>query len=342
MSLKNLNVLNKTHKFLLNKLKDKRTFQIYKKFEKYLDINEDYIVAVSGGPDSLALSFFAKIYSIKKGLNLKYFIIDHKLRRNSTSEAQYVKKKLKNLSINLDILTWNGIKPKKNIQSIAREKRYKLLVNEAKKFKIKNILLGHHLDDLFENFFIRILRGSGLNGLVSLDQKTHNEKINLIRPLLNFNKEDLIYVSKYVYGSFVKDPSNEDDKYKRVKIRNFLKQLGLEGLDRNKFYLTIKNLKLADENIRFYVKKNLKKNLTILQKKENAILREDFFSQSEEVVFRSFVEVIKAVGKKYYPARGKKIDRIINLIGTKTSFKVTLGGCVIKKVNGTVLLSKEQ
>jgi tRNA(Ile)-lysidine synthase len=159
--------------------------------------------------------------------------------------------------------------------------------------------------------------------------------------LLSFNKEDLIYISKYVFGSFINDPSNEDDKFKRIKVRNFLKQLVLEGLDRSKFHLTIKNLKLANENIKFYVKKNLKKNVTILQKKENAILREDFFSQSEEVVFRSFVEVIKAVGKKYYPARGKKIDRIINLIGTKTSFKVTLGGCVIKKVNGTVILSKE-
>ena len=54
---KNLNVSIKTHKFLLNKLKDKEIFQNYKKFEKNLSINEDFIVAVSGGPDSLALSF---------------------------------------------------------------------------------------------------------------------------------------------------------------------------------------------------------------------------------------------------------------------------------------------
>ena len=342
MSLENLNVLSKTHKLLLNKLKDKRTFQIYKKFEKYLNINEDYIVAVSGGPDSLALSFFAKIYSIKKFLNVKHFIVDHKLRRNSTSEAQYVKKKLKNFSINLDILTWNGIKPKKNIQSIAREKRYKLLANKAKKFKIKNILLGHHLDDLFENFFIRILRGSGLNGLVSLDQKTHNEKINLIRPLLNFNKEDLIYVSKYVFGSFIKDPSNEDDKFKRVKIRNILKQLETEGLDRNKFLLTIKNLKFANETIKFYTKKNLSENTSYFKKKELVILKENFFHHSSEVIFRSLTEIIKLIGKKYYPVRGKKIDTIIKLINTKSSFKVTLGGCVIKKVNQTVIVSKEQ
>ena len=120
-----------------------------------------------------------------------------------------------------------------------------------------------------------------------------------------YPNKDLIYLSNFIFGSYVVDPSNEDDKFKRVKVRNFLKQLGLEGLDRNKFYLTIKNLKLANENIKFYVKKNLEKNVTILQKKENVILREDFFSQSEEVVFRSFVDVIKFVGKKYYPVRGK-------------------------------------
>ena len=95
MSLKNLNVLNKTHKLLLANLKDKRTFQIYKKFETHLNINKNFIVAVSGGPDSLALAFLAKIYSIKKSVKVKYLIVDHKLRKNSTSEAKSVKKKLK-------------------------------------------------------------------------------------------------------------------------------------------------------------------------------------------------------------------------------------------------------
>ena len=164
MSPKNLNASKKTHNFLFNKLKDKRTLQIYKKFESELGIKSNFVVAVSGGPDSLALSFLAKIYSIKKSLDVKYYIVDHRLRKNSTLEAKYVKKKLKNFSINLNILNWKGIKPKKNIQSIAREKRYKLLTDAAKKHGIQNILLGHQLDDLFENFFIRILRGSGLKG----------------------------------------------------------------------------------------------------------------------------------------------------------------------------------
>ena len=133
MSPKNLNVSKKTHNFLFNKLKDKRTLQIYKKFENNLPIKKNFIIAVSGGPDSLALSFLAKIYSIKKSIDIKYFIVDHKLRKNSTLDAKSVQKKLKNFSIKLNILTWKGTKPKKNIQSIAREKRYMLLTDAAKK-----------------------------------------------------------------------------------------------------------------------------------------------------------------------------------------------------------------
>jgi tRNA(Ile)-lysidine synthase len=341
MSLKNLNVSNKTHRFFLEKLKDKRVLQIYQKFENYLNINENFIVSVSGGPDSLALSFLAKIYSIKKKLNVGYFIVDHKLRKNSTTEARHVKKQLKKFSINLNILTWYGKKPKKNIQSSAREKRYSLLTDQAKKLNIKNILLGHHLDDLFENFFIRILRGSGLNGLVSLDKKTQKNQVNLLRPLIDFDKKDLIYVSNYIFGSYVNDPSNKDDKFKRVKIRNFLKQLEEEGLDRDKFILTIKNLKFANEAIKFYTEKNLENNITFFEKKNYVILKNSFFYNSSEVVFRSFSEVIKIVGKKYYPVRGKKIVNIIKLINNKPSFKVTLGGCLIKKVNETVIVSKE-
>ena len=341
MSQKNLNVQNKTHKFLLDKLKDKRTLRIYKKFKKNFQIKKSAIVAVSGGPDSLALSFLTKIYSLKKSLDLRYFIVDHRLRKNSTTEAKSVKKLLKNFSINLNILTWKGSKPQKNIQSISRNKRYELLINQANKFKIDNILLGHHLDDLFENFFIRILRGSGLNGLVSLDRVTQRDTVNLIRPLLEINKNDLVYLSNYVFGSYVNDPSNENDKFKRVKVRNFINQLGSEGLDTNKLFLTVRNLKLANENIKYYVEENLKKNLTILSFKDNAILKKNFFSHSNEVVFRSFTEVLRIIGKKYYPVRGKKIDKILQSIRAKSSFKLTLGGCVIKKVNDTIIVSKE-
>jgi len=342
MSPKNLNVSSKTHKFLLNQLKDKQTFQVYKKFEKDLKLNEDFIVAVSGGPDSLALCFLSKIYSIKKHLKVKYLHIDHKLRNNSTKEAKFVKSLLKKLSANLEILTWVGKKPKSNIQSVARDKRYALITNKAKKLKINNILLGHHKDDLIENFFIRILRGSGLNGMVSFDQKTNVQNINLIRPLLKFSKKTLEYITTKVFKNYVKDPSNKNDEFKRVKIRNFIKNLELEGLDNDKFNLTIKNLRFANESIKYFVEKNLKDNSTILSINNFVILNKNFFLQPEEVVFRSLTEVLKGVGKKYYPVRGKKIDKLIYQIKNDNSFKTTLGNCVIKKVNNSIIVSKER
>ncbi len=341
MSLKNLNVSNKTHKFLLNKLKDKKTFQLYKKFEENLNLKQDFIVAVSGGPDSLALSFLSKIYSIKKHLNVKYLHVDHKLRKNSTKEAKFVKLLLKKLTSNVEILTWIGKKPKSNIQSNARDKRYELLIRRAQKLKINNILLGHHKDDQVENFFIRILRGSGLNGLVSFDKETNIQNINLIRPLLKFTKIDLENITKKIFKSYVEDPSNENDKFTRIKIRNFIKNLESEGLNKDKFNLTIKNLKFASEAIKYFVQKNLEQNSIILNNNNYAILNKIFFYQPEEVVFRSLTKVIKIVGKKYYPSRGKKIDNLIEQIKNDYKFKSTLGNCVIKRVNNTIIVSKE-
>ena len=341
MSRKNLSVVNKIPKLLDSKLRNKRISKIYRKFEKTLNINENFIVAVSGGPDSLALAFLSKIYSIKNNLVSRYFIIDHKLRKESTKEAQLVKKILNKFFIKAEILTWYGKKPSKNLQSSARKKRYELLMAKSKKLKINNLILGHHLDDLFENFFIRIVRGSGLKGLISLDQQNKINETNLFRPLLNQKKEELIFLSKYVYNFFVKDPSNKDEKYLRIKIRNLIKELQSNGLDKKKFLLTINNLKSSDEVIKFYLNENIKQNVHFSKNKNQLTINNKFFQQPREIVFRSFSDLIRKIGKKYYSVRGKKLDGIIKKIKTNNISKLTSGGCVIEKVNQTVILSKE-
>ena len=96
MSRKNLNVKIKIPKIFRDTLKNKKINAIYKRFEKSLDINDKFAVAVSGGPDSLALAFLAKVYSINKKIPSKFFIVDHKLRKESTVEARQVKKILEN------------------------------------------------------------------------------------------------------------------------------------------------------------------------------------------------------------------------------------------------------
>tara|TARA_B100001057_G_scaffold73546_1_gene67931 strand:+ start:450 stop:1484 length:1035 start_codon:yes stop_codon:yes gene_type:complete len=343
MSQKNLNASNKTHKNLLNNLKDKRIFKFYRKFEKNFSLNQDFIVGVSGGPDSLALCFLTKIYSIKKSLNAYYYIVDHRLRKNSSIEAQSVKNLLKKNNIKLDILNWYGKKPKSNIQSLARNKRYILLINQAKISNIKIILTAHHIDDLYENFFIRISRGSGLNGLVSFSKKTQKDKITILRPLISFEKKHLNYITTKVFKSYIEDPSNEDNKFKRVRIRKLIKNLQNDGLDKNKFLLTIKNLTDSNQTIKFYVAKNLKENSYIYKDKKKIILNKQFFNQPHEVTFRSLSEIIKFVGNKYYPVRGKKVDNIIDKLKceARSNFKLTLGNCIIHKVNQSIIVVKE-
>ena len=122
MSLKNLNVATKIPRVLANKIRNKKINQIYKKFEQSLNLDENLAVAVSGGSDSLALAFLAKIYSFKRSVKVKFFIVDHKLRKDSSKEAKIVKKILKKFKINLEILTWRGEKPKK-ISNLLHEKK---------------------------------------------------------------------------------------------------------------------------------------------------------------------------------------------------------------------------
>jgi len=343
MNLKNLSALNKKHKKILSQLNQKKVTKIYSEFSSSLKIKENLAVAVSGGPDSLALAYLTKCYSLKNKIKVKYYIVNHKLRKESSLEAVLVKKALKKIDIQCVILNWNGKKPSKNIQALARDKRYSLLANECKKNDIKHLLLGHHLNDLYENFLIRMVRGSGLNGLISFSKNTkyRDQNLNIIRPLLNLEKKDLLYISNKVFSFFVNDPSNINEDYRRTRIRNLLHSLEKEGLNIKKLKLTINNLKDSDKSIKFYVDRNLTKNAVFLKKDNIYILSYNFFDQSHEIIFRSLTNIIQRLGKKHYPVRGKSINELIERIIKKSFTKVTLGGCFIERINKTILISLE-
>ena len=293
--------------------------------------------------DSLALEYLTKCYSLKHKIKIKYYIVNHKIRKESSLEAKIVKKILKKINIQCTILDWNGKKPTKNIQAKAREKRYSLLTRECKKNNIKYLLIGHHLNDLLENFLIRIVRGSGLNGLISFNKNTkyRDQDLYILRPLLNLEKKDLLYVSNKVFNFFVKDPTNINKDYKRTRIRNLLYSLEKEGLDVKKLKLTISNLKDSDKSIRFYVDRNLKKNVVFMNTKNLYILKTSFFDQSHEIIFRSLTKLIQKLGKKYYPVRGKSINQLIESINKRSFTRVTLGGCIIQRVNKTIMILQE-
>lgn len=341
MSLKNLNAIRKNHKLLADQLNNKKIYKLYKKFKNNLSLENSFSVGVSGGPDSLALAFFSKIYSLEKKIVSNFFIVDHGLRKNSKIEANEVRKLLSKFSIRAKILKWNGKKPSNNIQSIARKNRYNLLIKENKNLKIKNILVGHHLNDQIENFFIRLTRGSGLRGLVSFGKLNKINNMNIYRPLINFRKEDLVYVAKNVFKSYINDPSNLNIDFKRVRIRNLFEALEKEGLDYVKFLDTFNNLQNSNKSINLSAENNLMDNSYFSLKRKLIILNNSFFNQSQDTVFRSLSICLNRINKKQYYVRGKKLIKLIDEIGSKNFKKTTLGGCIIKKISQTVIISAE-
>ena len=347
MKKKSLNAKKKIHKKLLRYLLDSRVKKFYKAFEKSIILNnlksKKFIVALSGGPDSLALTYLAKCYSILNNCDVKFVHIDHRLRSSSSSEANNLKNLLKKFSIDCKILAWKGKKPKSNIQSISRRNRYNLIFKYALKNNFKYILIAHHIDDLYENFVIRLVRGSGLKGLVSFSKKivNYNRKTVIMRPLLEMKKDNLIFLSNKIFKKYFKDPTNKNTTFTRTRIRNLLMKLKQEGFDDKKLKQTIENLSDADNSINYYENQNIKLNVNYLKNNSAYILNESFFKQPNEVVFRSFSSLLRKVGGKYYAARGKKINQTIHDINVKKFNKMTLSGCIIEKVSNSVIIYRE-
>ena len=349
MKKRNLSAKEKIHNFYTKNLKKSKIKNIFLIFKKKLDTQKvnSISVAISGGPDSMALAFLSQCYAIKKNIKFSYFTVDHKIRKDSTKEAKIIKKKLKNFGINCKILTWNKNKKISNLQSNARENRYDLIFNQCVKKKINLVLTAHHKGDLYENFFIRLLRGSGLKGLSSfknLKSKINkNKDVFIFRPLLDFSKNDLEYIASETFNFFIKDPSNENINFLRVKVRKLIYQLNKEGLDFNKFHLTLENLFKSNQTIDFYVKKNIEDNSNYLNNQKKFILNETFFNQPDEVVFRSFSEIIHKIGVENKLTRGSKILNLINYINFSQNFKKkTLSGCIFEKSNKSIIISQEK
>ena len=247
MKKKSLSAKKKIHKKFLNYLKNPSINRIYKKFENFIKLNlskSTFSVAVSGGSDSLALTYLSKCYSILNNVRVNFYHVDHKLRKESSKEAKKLNFLLKKFDINCKVLKWVGKKPKSNIQAIARKKRYSLIYKECTKDKVNFIFIAHHLDDLYENFIIRLLRGSGLKGLTSFNQiKTdYNHNLKILRPLINLKKNDLDYLTNKIFKFKFEDSSNKNTNFKRIRIRNLINYLKSEGLDLEKLRQTINNL----------------------------------------------------------------------------------------------------
>ena len=198
-------------------------------FKKVLDKNYTFedcpkiALALSGGPDSMSL-FFLLFNWIKvvKG-KLIVIIINHNLRKESLTEANKIKTYIKSYNIFSKIISVNKRKIKNKSMNEARNNRYELLTNYCLRNNLLHLFVGHHKDDNIETFLTRKVSGSDFEGLESIKFISTRNKINIIRPLLFFSKEDILTFNNKNKIPFVVDPSNTNLNYTRASIRKFLK-----------------------------------------------------------------------------------------------------------------------
>jgi len=319
---------------------DKHLEAIYPKLEKFLLSNsteKKICVAVSGGPDSLALAYLLNIFSLKKGYKIYAVIIDHGVRKDSDKEAKKVKAELFKHKIKTNIFKIK-FKNQSNFHANAREKRYKKIHEFCKKNSIKNVLLAHHLDDQIENFYIRLSRGSGLTGLSPIKKKIKYKSIHFLRPFLSIRKDDLIKITKKYFKFYVKDPSNLNDKYLRSRVRKFRSFMENEGFKDNRLLSTLSNLEKARDALDYYSDLSFKK---FFKKKGSSIsISKKLFSEPKEIIYRSVSKFLTK--NKNYPSRSKGIERLITDLMETNSKKVTLGGYVFKNGPNFVKVSTEK
>ena len=329
---------------LKNGFKDyKDLSKIFSNFKNKLDTlkKDKYAVAVSGGPDSLALVALTKAYTFFRKTKFYYLLIDHNIRKNSNLEAIKVKKLLKKKSINLNIFL-NKKKIIKNIQAEARNVRYDILTSFCKKNRIKALLTAHNLEDKVETFFIRLSRGSGLKGLSSMKPLSRiNSQVSLFRPLLDTKKKFLIKISKNIFGTYFQDPSNKSKKYLRTKVRNLKKPLENSGIKYEQIFRSIQNLSLSKKTLDGYLN-NIFKGLINKTNNEISINFNKYKNLSNDTKMALINESIKKIKKNYYDMRSKKVDNLINSINKRNFKKTSLGGCVFFKKGENLCLKVEK
>ncbi|NBI30825.1 tRNA lysidine(34) synthetase TilS [Chengkuizengella marina] len=193
--------------------------------EKHLfEVGETIIVALSGGPDSMALLHILHTLSSKWNFKLIAVHINHQFRGSEADQEEIlVQQWCNDLKVHCEIgkidvpayIEQTG----KNAQVAAREKRYDFLFQIAKKYGSRKITLAHHANDQAETILMRLIRGTGPEGLAGISMKRMENKMNLIRPLLHIYKSEILSYCHYNQLNYTLDSSNQQRKYFRNEVR---------------------------------------------------------------------------------------------------------------------------
>lgn len=239
-----------------------------------------YVIAVSGGVDSVVL---LDILSKNKNLELIVAHFDHGIRPKSAEDVVFVRDISKKYGY--EFFTERKELGANASEALAREARYTFLKKVLQNTKAKAIITAHHRDDQLETALINLVRGTGRKGLSSL-----SDSDDLVRPLLDYTKNQILNYAKSHDLSWIEDESNQDEKYLRNRIRKVLAKD--KNTDHKKRLATvIKDAKKTNDEIdnllKSFATKDLNRKQFILLDHKSALELLAFWLRSHDISFDS-------------------------------------------------------
>ncbi|MFP7675337.1 tRNA lysidine(34) synthetase TilS [Marivita sp. S0852] len=326
------------------------------------DFPSDIGLAVSGGGDSMAMLYLAHNWTHHFGVRLWVATVDHGLRPESASEAFMVAEECRILGWPHATLRWvwdhSG-----NVQDAARRARLELL--DRWRGGVKHVLFAHSLDDQAETVIMRLMRGSGVDGLAGMRASRDvvpnpidamplsateclgdgpdgrwTPGYRIVRPCLGMSRADLRHYARVLKGRWVDDPTNQDDSFARVRVRKMLALLQQDGLSLAALAETAQRMTRARDALQARLVGAVRDLSETTLPGQVLLDRDGFAALDTETQMRLLTSALCYVASSEYRPRAQASDMLLDHIlsgkgGTLHGARVIVGARQLRVVRDT-------
>jgi tRNA(Ile)-lysidine synthase len=301
-------------------------------------------LAVSGGPDSLALLHLIARWRNARGgrPDVTVLTVDHGLRQESRAEALGVAEMALGLGLPHAILTWTRAdRGARALQQAARAARYDLMAGYCQDKSIAAIVTAHHLDDQAETVLMRLARGSGLDGLAAIPERGSWAGVPVLRPLLDVPKARLIATLAAEGIAFADDPSNRDTRFERARLRGGHDALAKLGLSAEGLARSARRLRRARQALDGAADAHLAAHGHLSEAGFWLLDARGLTAAPEEIALRALARAIADVGGRQTPLQLAKLEALLAALKQAPAKAHTLGGCRLQPLGGELGVFRE-
>ena len=308
---------------------------------KLLDQHKKLALAVSGGSDSTALMVLAAQWARAQGRldDICVLTVDHALRENSNKEAQQVCQWAQTLGLECHILIWQHDGHTVRIQEKARMSRYELMGQWCAENDVEGIVTAHNSDDQAETMLMRLARGSGVDGLAAMGERSDLFGAVVYRPLLDVSRQTLQDMLLEAGHSWIDDPSNYNEVFERVRVRGAMDAIHKAGIEVGNLNLSAKRLKRASRALDAMTDQFMAHGVAVFNSGHCEVDRQAFEALPDDIAIRVLSRLLEWAGGSHEPVRMAKVERLFEALAD--SDQHTLAGARVALRKTSIVIGRE-